>query len=53
MIGTGRVKDDFKMYSSSYLQNLKEDGRIYQDNTIDTWNIVNFWTPVSAETTST
>ncbi|HYQ56829.1 MAG TPA: glycoside hydrolase family 43 protein [Draconibacterium sp.] len=45
MIGTGSVADGFKMYSSADLQNWKDEGRIYQGNTEDSWNIANFWAP--------
>ena len=45
MIGTGGVKDGFKMYSSPDLKTWKDEGRIYQGNTDDSWNIANFWAP--------
>lgn len=45
MVGTGGVKDGFKMYSSSDLKNWKDEGRIYQGNTDDSWNTANFWAP--------
>lgn len=45
MIGTGGVNDGFKMYSSSDLKNWKDEGRIYQGNTSDSWNMANFWAP--------
>ncbi|MGQ8338834.1 glycoside hydrolase family 43 protein [Sunxiuqinia sp. A32] len=45
MIGTGGVKDGFKMYSSSNLVDWKDEGRIYQGNTEDSWGIANFWAP--------
>lgn len=45
MVGTGGVTDGFKMYSSSDLKNWKDEGRIYQGNTLDSWNIANFWAP--------
>lgn len=45
MIGTGGVSDGFKMYSSSDLKNWKDEGRIYQGNTSDSWNMANFWAP--------
>jgi len=45
MVGTGGVKDGFKMYSSSDLKNWKDEGRIYQGNTESSWGIANFWAP--------
>ncbi len=45
MIGTGGVKDGFKMYSSTDLKEWKDEGRIYQGNTADSWDIANFWAP--------
>jgi len=45
MIGTGGVKDGFKMYSSADLMDWKDEGRIYQGNTDDSWGIANFWAP--------
>lgn len=45
MIGTGGVKDGFKMYSSTDLKNWKDEGRIYQGNTENSWNTANFWAP--------
>jgi beta-xylosidase len=45
MIGTGGVKDGFKMYSSSDLKTWNDEGRIYQGNTDSSWNIANFWAP--------
>ncbi len=45
MIGTGGVNDGFKMYSSTDLSDWKDEGRIYQGNTDDSWGIANFWAP--------
>jgi beta-xylosidase len=45
MVGTGGVKDGFKMYSSVDLKEWKDEGRIYQGNTDDSWSIANFWAP--------
>ena len=45
MIGTGGVKDGFKMYSSNDLKEWKDEGRIYQGNTDNSWSIANFWAP--------
>ena len=45
MIGTGGVKDGFKMYSSDDLKEWKDEGRIYQGNTSDSWSVANFWAP--------
>jgi beta-xylosidase len=45
MIGTGGVKDGFKMYSSTDLKSWKDEGRIYQGNTENSWNVSNFWAP--------
>lgn len=45
MIGTGGMKDGFKMYSSTNLKKWKNEGRIYQGNTKDSWNVANFWAP--------
>ncbi|KOH45496.1 glycoside hydrolase family 43 protein [Sunxiuqinia dokdonensis] len=45
MIGTGGVNDGFKMYSSTDLTEWKDEGRIYQGNTDDSWGIANFWAP--------
>ena len=45
MIGTGGVKDGFKMYSSADLKEWKDEGRIYQGNTSTSWDIANFWAP--------
>lgn len=45
MIGTGGVKDGFKMYSSNDLMEWNDEGRIYQGNTDSSWNIANFWAP--------
>lgn len=45
MIGTGGVKDGFKMYSSTDLKNWNDEGRIYQGNTESSWNTANFWAP--------
>jgi len=45
MIGTGGVNDGFKMYSSADLKDWKDEGRIYQGNTDESWGIANFWAP--------
>ncbi|WP_346862545.1 glycoside hydrolase family 43 protein [uncultured Draconibacterium sp.] len=45
MVGTGGVTDGFKMYSSTDLINWKDEGRIYQGNTKESWGIANFWAP--------
>ena len=45
MVGTGGVKDGFKMYSSTDLKNWDDEGHIYQGNTSDSWGIGNFWAP--------
>lgn len=45
MIGTGGVRDGFKMYSSADLKEWKDEGRIYQGNTESSWNVANFWAP--------
>ncbi|MDD2475558.1 MAG: glycoside hydrolase family 43 protein [Dysgonamonadaceae bacterium] len=45
MIGTGGVKDGFKMYSSTNLKEWDDEGRIYQGNTDSSWSIANFWAP--------
>ncbi|MEE4287565.1 MAG: glycoside hydrolase family 43 protein [Mariniphaga sp.] len=45
MVGTGGVKDGFKMYSSSDLKEWKDEGRIYQGNTDTSWCVANFWAP--------
>lgn len=45
MIGTGGVKDGFKMYSSNDLNEWNDEGRIYQGNIDSSWNIANFWAP--------
>ena len=45
MIGTGGVKDGFKMYSSEDLKNWKDKGRIYQGNTDISWGVAKFWAP--------
>ena len=45
MVGTGGITDGFKMYSSSDLKIWKDEGRIYQGNTENSWNIANFWAP--------
>ncbi|WP_339739380.1 glycoside hydrolase family 43 protein [uncultured Sunxiuqinia sp.] len=45
MIGTGGVKDGFKMYSSTDLKDWNDEGRIYQGNTDQSWGIANFWAP--------
>ena len=45
MVGTGGVRDGFKMYSSTDLKEWKDEGRIYQGNTGASWDIANFWAP--------
>lgn len=45
MVGTGGVKDGFKMYTSTDLKEWKDNGRIYQGNIDKSWNIANFWAP--------
>lgn len=45
MVGTGGVKDGFKMYSSTDLQTWTDEGRIYRGNTTESWNVANFWAP--------
>lgn len=45
MIGTGGVKDGFKMYSSKDLKKWIDEGRIYQGNTDSSWSVDNFWAP--------
>jgi beta-xylosidase len=45
MIGTGGVRDGFKMYSSPDLKTWKDEGRIYQGNTGTSWDLANFWAP--------
>ncbi len=43
IIGTGGVKDGFKMYSSIDLKEWIDEGRIYQGNTDSSWSVDNFW----------
>ncbi|MCL1821475.1 MAG: glycoside hydrolase family 43 protein [Prolixibacteraceae bacterium] len=45
MIGTGGVTDGFKMYSSDDLNEWKDEGRVYQGNTKESWCVANFWAP--------
>jgi len=45
MIGTGGVKDGFKMYSSADLKEWNDEGRIYRGNTDTSWCVANFWAP--------
>jgi beta-xylosidase len=45
MVGTGGVKDGFKMYSSVDLKAWKDEGRIYQGHTDTSWDMANFWAP--------
>jgi beta-xylosidase len=45
MIGTGGVRNGFKMYSSKDLKEWNDEGRIYKGNTEDSWNTANFWAP--------
>lgn len=45
MVGTGGVRDGFKMYSSTDLKEWKDEGRIYQGNTDSSWCVSSFWAP--------
>lgn len=45
MYGTGGVDDGFRVCSSSDLINWKEEGRVYQGNTPESWTVANFWAP--------
>ena len=45
MIGTGGVRDGFKMYSSADLKDWHDEGRIYRGNTDTSWCVANFWAP--------
>ena len=45
MVGTGGVRNGFKMYSSSDLKSWDDEGQIYQGNTEDSWGISSFWAP--------
>ncbi|MBW6501085.1 MAG: glycoside hydrolase family 43 protein [Bacteroidales bacterium] len=45
MVGTGGVRDGFKMYSSRDLKSWKDEGQIYRGNTATSWGIANFWAP--------
>ena len=45
MVGTGGVRDGFKIYSSTDLQDWKDGGVIYKGNTDDSWCVANFWAP--------
>ncbi|MFZ5941130.1 MAG: glycoside hydrolase family 43 protein [Bacteroidota bacterium] len=45
MVGTGGVVDGFKMYSSADLVDWKDEGRIFQGNTAESWGIASFWAP--------
>ena len=45
MIGTGGVKEGFKMFSSPDLKEWKDEGIIYQGNRDSSWNVANFWAP--------
>ena len=45
MVGTGGVRDGFKMYSSTDLKAWKDEGRIYQGNAEGSWDVANFWAP--------
>jgi beta-xylosidase len=45
MVGTGGVRDGFKMYSSSDLNDWKDEGRIFQGNTDTSWCVSSFWAP--------
>lgn len=45
MVGTGGVKDGFKMYSSVDLLEWQDEGTIYKSNTDTSWAVANFWAP--------
>jgi len=45
MIGTGGVRDGFKMLSSTDLVNWQDEGRIFQGNTDSSWCVANLWAP--------
>lgn len=45
MVGTGGVRDGFKIYSSTDLKSWKDGGVIYKGNTDDSWCVANFWAP--------
>ncbi|HUR10095.1 MAG TPA: glycoside hydrolase family 43 protein [Flavitalea sp.] len=45
MYGTGGVSDGFAVYSSSNLVNWKNEGRVFQGNTGDSWSTGAFWAP--------
>jgi beta-xylosidase len=45
MIGTGGVRDGFKMYTSTDLKEWNDQGRIFQGNTDSSWCVANFWAP--------
>lgn len=45
MVGTGGVRNGFKMYSSLDLRSWNDEGQIYQGNTENSWGIANFWAP--------
>ncbi len=45
MIGTGGVRDGFKMYSSADIKEWNDEGAIYHGNTDSSWCVANFWAP--------
>ncbi len=45
MVGTGGVRDGFKMYSSADLKEWEDEGRIFQGNTDTSWCVSSFWAP--------
>ena len=45
MVGTGGVRNGFKMYSSPDLKNWNDEGPIYQGNTENSWGVSSFWAP--------
>ena len=45
MIGTGGVRDGFKMYTSTDLKEWNDEGRIFEGNTDSSWCVGNFWAP--------
>jgi len=45
MVGTGGVRDGFKMYSSADLRDWKDEGRVFQGNSDTSWCVASFWAP--------
>lgn len=45
MVGTGGIRNGFKMYSSKNLKTWKNEGRIYRGNTKKSWGVSHFWAP--------